>query len=229
MSNLQSEPWMLGRATLKSRQKNFIYDVESVAELEIFQRMCRRLNVHPDELLFGFEIALRYLSYGHLAGEGNYYLSHPFRELQNFPGVAKEPVKSVEVPVRIGPHIASMIDDLSLDEYTVLLHEARGLVREMNIIGLKPGIVEEERLREFAFRLGLPARLKQHPKVIGALSAFVAGIGVVPILGQYAALLGSMIAVASTFWSGGLPRGIARASWLQWALEWDIEKKTMQQ
>jgi hypothetical protein len=223
---LHREPWIREQYSTRIAT-GYAYPVQTLRDSERLQALAHSLNVSEDEVCYVFDLVLRYGLYGELAGEGAYFLSHPVREQQNLPTMVREEEPPLRVPIRFGPSIARFAHELSQDEFTALLHEARGVVRDLRIVNLKPGAVDTETLREVAQRLALPARLKGTGRVLGVAAGAAGGAGAVPALGPVAALGGMAVSIASAFWTGRLPRAVSRARWLQWALEWDLEQESL--
>ncbi|PKN65551.1 MAG: hypothetical protein CVU57_09445 [Deltaproteobacteria bacterium HGW-Deltaproteobacteria-15] len=202
----------------------WVFPTHLVAESSEFKELMGLLRVSPEDICHVFDMVLKYSLYGQLAGEDTHYLAHPLRADQNFPTMSKENGPPPPVPFRCGPSIMS-IRNLSRDDYTAILHEARGLAHDMKLTRLKPGAIEKERIREFAAKLGLPPRLKETGRALGMIGGIIGGLGALSALGPSAAVAGGMVSIASAFWSGRLPKAITRYKWLHWVLTWDVEKK----
>lgn len=222
---LHREPWIREQYSARIAT-GYAYPVQTLQESERLHALAESLDVSKEEICYVFDLVLRYGLYGELAGEGTYFLSHPVREQQSFPTMVREDQPPLRVPIRFGPSIARFAHQLSQDEFTALLHEARGIARDMRLVNLKPGAVDAETLREVAQRLALPARIRGTGRVLGVAAGAVGGLSAVPALGPVAALGGMAVSIASAFWTGRLPRAVSRARWLQWALEWDIEQES---
>jgi len=214
------------RGTHNQRFKtNFLYPTQTLSNRNDLVNLSRILNTSPAEICYTFDLVLRYSLIGQSAGENQHYLAHPIREEQNFPTMNREPATPPNVPVQIGRSIVDYVAGMSLDEYTVFLHEARQLVREMGIVDLKPKTIEKETLRELAYKLWLPPKLKNWEKAYGIITGGICGLGAYPVLGPVSAALGGLISISSIFWSGSLPACSNKLKLLRWAYEWEIEKE----
>ncbi len=202
----------------------YLFPVDDVTRSAEFGDLAARLGVPADDLLFAFDVTLRYPLYAELAGANAYYLSHPIREDQNLPTVTRSDAPAPQIALPLGSAIAKVAPHMTLDEFSALLHEARGLLRGRGIVGLKPGAVGPEARREVAAHLGLPPRLKASKKLVALLAAGITGVGAIPVFGPASALLGMAVGIGSLFWDGNLPRATGQVKWLRWALSWDIER-----
>jgi hypothetical protein len=202
----------------------YLFPVEDVTRTADFGELVARLKVPADDLLFAFDVTLRYLLYGELAGTNIHYLSHPIREEQNLPTVTRFAASAPQIALPLGPAIAQLAPHLTLDEFSALLHEARGLLRDRKIVGLKSNAVGIDARREVAAHLKLPTRLRANAKVMGALTVAIGGLGLAPVLGPTSILLGVVAGIGSLFWDGRVPKHTGQVKWLRWALSWDIER-----
>jgi hypothetical protein len=159
--------WVRRQRTIRL-QPGTVYPVETIKPIDAFQELRAFLNIEEDDLCYVFDVVLRYPLYGGLVDEGEYYMAHPLRAQQNLPTMERHYGELPTVPVRLGPSIVSITDDLTQDEYTSILHEARGLVRELGIVNLRPQAGERERLHELAASLRLPPRLTESGHVLTA-------------------------------------------------------------
>jgi hypothetical protein len=204
---------------------NSLFDISALHTVPEFQRLRVDLKVSDDDLIYAFDIVLRYPLYGELAGSGSYFLAHPIREQQTAPIIAVEPGQPPNIPVSFSQAVAGMASSMTLDEYTSFLHEARGVVRNRNIQKLQIGAIDRETTREIASQLGLPARLSKAGRSIGIAAGVVGIVGAVPTLGPAAAITGGLIAIVSAAWTGSVGRAPGKVKWLRWALEWDLERQ----
>lgn len=214
------------RGTHDQRFKtNFLYPTQTLINRSDLIELSKILNTSPEEICYTFDLVLRYSLIGQAAGEDQHYLAHPIREEQNFPTMTREPALPPNVPVKIGSSIIDYVGNMTSDEYAVFLHEARRIVREMGIVDLKPKALERETLRELAYKLWLPPKLKKWEKAYGVITGCICGLGAYPALGPVSAALGGLISISSYFWSGRLPASSNKLKWLRWAYEWEIEKE----
>lgn len=215
--------------------KHYVFPVERLKEQPRFQQLRLQLNVAADELVYAFDLVLRYTLYGGIAAEGAHYLSHPLREDVDVPTLERRPGTPARIPLPLGPHVVKLVKSLTRDEFAALLHEARGLVRDLHIDKLKPGTVSRDARRELAAQLALPARLKGFSSTaVNAVGGMTAVASNVPLLvaqnqttGMVAAggtVLGGAILAASSLWKARLPRW-ASSPWLRWAINYDIEQE----
>lgn len=202
----------------------YLFPVEEVTQTPEFGELAARLALPADDLLFAFDVTLRYPLYAELAGANGYYLSHPIREDQNIPTITRSEAPVPQIVLPLGRAIAQLAPQMTLDEFSALLHEARGLLRDRGIVRLRPGAVDIETRREIAAHLGLPPRLRGNKELVALLAAGITGLGAFPVLGPASALLGMAVGVGSLFWDGDLPRATGQVEWLRWAVSWDIER-----
>ena len=208
----------------KGVNTGWVFPTHKVTESSSFDALVKLLKVNPEDICHVFDMVLKYSLYGELVGEDAHYLAHPFRTQQTFPTMSRDQGVAPQVPFRCGPSIMS-IGGLSRDEYTAILHEARGLARDMKLTDLKPGALEKERLREFAAKLELPPRLKEGGRAVGLGGGIIATVSALPVLDPSVAIIGGLISIAASFWTTHLPRAASRLKWLHWTLAWDLEKQ----
>lgn len=134
------------------------------------------------------------------------------------------PYDPPQIPVKLGPSIASIARNLTMEEFAALLSLAREEVRK-DIIGMRPGTIGTDRLRDLAVKLQLPPRLKAQGKHFAVVAEALTVAGVAPVIGPAATILGGLIAISTVLWSGKLPRSATKVEWLHWAYEWDIERQ----
>jgi hypothetical protein len=202
-----------------------VFDISELSSIQEFRQLRTDLNISHEDLIYAFDIVLRYPLYGMLAGEGSYFLAHPIRDQQNHPIIAVEPGPPPNIPISFSQTLTNIAPKMTLDEYTSFLHEARGLIRDKQIHKLKPNAVTQEMTREIAAQLHMPARLHQTGRVLAFATGIASGIGAAPMLGPVAALAGGAIAIVSAIWDGRVGRSVGKVKWLRWALEWDLEKQ----
>jgi len=215
--------------------KHYVFPIQKVKELQRFQHLQTQLNVDEDELVYVFDLVLRYTLYGGIAAEGAYYLSHPLREDVDVPTLERRAAIPPYIPLPLGPHVVKLVKSLTRDEFAALLHEAHGVVRELHIDKLKPGTVGKDARRELAERLALPARLKGFSsKAVNAIGGMTAITSNAPLLvaqneltgivAASGAVLGGAISASSSLWQAQLPRW-ASVPWLRWAMNYDVERE----
>ena len=221
---LHNEPWIREGHLARVRPR-YVFDVDALRQDASFMEVVASLQVSPDDVLYAFDVVLRYPLYGELAGSGAYFLAHPIREQQTLPTMAVEHGPAPHIPLSLSQAVAVMAGSMTLDEYTSFLHEARGLIRDRRIHQLKPGALDRETTRELAAQLALPARLSKAGKVMGFAAGLVGIAGSVPELGPAAAVVGGLVSMLSVVWTGTVGRAPSRVSWLRWALEWDLESQ----
>ncbi|MBN2315056.1 MAG: hypothetical protein JXM79_14095 [Sedimentisphaerales bacterium] len=181
-------------------------------------------NIAPLDLCYAFDSVLKYPIFGELTGRG-YYLNHPLRDAIKLPTMLKK--KAIPPPVAVSFHnsVAQLAVRLSHDDYTSLLHELRGMVRQRGLHKMAPGQFDREHIREIAATVRLSPRLRGYSRGVGITTGIFGGLGAFPVLGTPATVVGGLISVAAAFWSGGLPRNVSRVWWLRWAMKWDIEEQ----
>jgi hypothetical protein len=217
---IRNNPSDLSRVRAKS-----VFDISRLCELPIFQLSASQIGVRPDDLVYAFDIVLRYPLYGELAGVDSFFLAHPIREQQAAPILSVGTGTSPRIPISLSAAVAEMVSRMSLDEYTSFLHEARGLIRDLRIDQLQPGAIDRETTREIAIQLGLPARLSRASRVIGIAAGVVGITGAIPAAGPAAKIAGGLLTIGSAIWDRSVGRSLGQVSWLRWAFEWDLENQ----
>ena len=205
---------------------NYVFNIERLKDFEEFCYMKKRLNLEDDDIFFAFDVVLRYSLYGQLAGENVHYLSHPIRERINLPTMEFSHSLPPKVPIRFGPYIYDATKKLGRDEYTAVLHQLRGIVRDRKIISVQPGEVEPDILREIAASVGLQARLRRGSKVAAIIVGILGAAGAAPVIGPAATIAGGAISIGAVIWGRRVPQKVTRWKWLRWALEWDLEQES---
>jgi len=183
------------------------------------------LGVAEDDVYYAFDVVLRFPLYGQLTGVNEHYLNHPIRDAFQLPTMERSLDRAPAIAVSFRNAIGDLAPTLTQDEYTALLHELRGQVRNLGLHKVGPGECDKEVIRELVSRVSLPPRLKAMSKRAAVITAFLGGLGAVPALGPAAALVGAALSVSTVLWHGKLPRGAAQMKWLRWAVEWDIEQQ----
>ena len=223
---LHRESWIKEGHLARVRPR-FVFDVEQLKEKPLLKEISLKIDVDIEDILYGFDVILRYPLYGRLAGKNTYFLAHPIRELQSFPTMTVRKASPPNVALSLSKVVENFAPNQTLDEYTSFLHEARGIIRERGIHHLKPRSLDRDTIRELAVLLKLPARLNASGKILGIAAGVIGAIGAVPVLGPSAALIGGCISVASALWTGSIGRIPTKWSWLRWALKWDIESQAV--
>jgi hypothetical protein len=202
-----------------------VFLLETLRENPEVKGLTELLGVTEDDVFYAFDLVLRFPLYGQLTGVNEYYLNHPIRDAFQLPTMQKSVDKAPPIAVSFRNVIADLAPKLTQEEYTVLLHQLRGEVRDFGLHKVGPGDCDKEVVREIAARVSLPPRLKAVGKSATMVAAFVGGLGAVPALGPAAALAGAAVSVSTALWDGKLPRGTAQMKWLRWAVEWDVERQ----
>lgn len=209
----------------------YVFDVRKVGERFDVQQRAAAAGLTVEGFLYALDVVLRYPMYGELAGDGCSYLNHPIRDAVTHPTLEQDPSPKPVGAITFAKTFAALAPKLTQDEYTVLIHELRGTVRDMGLHRVKPGQVEKEVVRELAAKVALPPHLGEAERkmtmwsgVIGGVGAGVIGIvGAAPVLAVAGPVLGTAVSIAQYYWAGGVPRSAARIKWLRWALQWDLE------
>jgi hypothetical protein len=115
---------------------------------------------------------------------------------------------------------------LDLESYAKLLRNLRREVRENELHLVREGQVSDvEMVRGIASRLGLPPKLRQAARGTALVAGGVGAVGAISMIAPEASIAGGLITVLGQYWKGGVPASIGRTKWLQWAVEWDVEKQ----
>lgn len=223
-TRLHNEPWI--RPVQGPRaQHGHIFNLDSLADRTEHIELATRLGCTANDILYAFDVGLRFSMYGELTGEDQHYLNHPIRDVFQLPTMEEKIGKLVEVPISFNEDVSRIAKRMTQDEYAVLLHELRGYVRQYKLNEVGPGECDKEILREIASKVSLAPRLKGLVKVTGVIGSIIGGLGAVPLLGTGSAIGGALVSVSSAIWDGRLPRTVSNWKWLRWAVEWDIEKQ----
>ena len=220
--NLHKESWI--RQGHRSRIGiDYVFHVQDLKKLSEFNKLTTVLEIDEKSVFYVFDVVMRYPLYGELAGEGVYYLHHPVRDMINIPTMQHSPGKPPQIPLSLKETFSSLVSELSQDEYTSMLHELRGLIRDYGINKVSPGNFDKEIAREIATKLSLPPRIKALGKSAAILAGIIGGISTIPSFGVAGPIAGAIVSVSATLWKGQLPRRISKIKWLRWAYKWDIE------
>jgi hypothetical protein len=220
--HLHNESWI--RSGHRTRiASDYVYDMESLQTKEVFIQALTQLKTDSLDMKYMFDVILRYPFYGELTGPDAMYFAHPIREAQTLPTMQRELAPPLIIPLSFGDEVIKIAKQMTLDEYSTLIHQLRGIVRDKKIQNLKPNEVEPDIRRQIAEEVEFAPKLKDSAKALGFLGGIVAGVGAISVVGPSAAIVGGAISIASVLWQGTLPRSFARVKWLRWAYKWDIE------
>jgi hypothetical protein len=203
----------------------YVFDVDRLRTDPALKKVASAVEVSGDDILYAFDVFLRYPLYGELAGPGSYFLAHPIRELPKIPTMDVNPGPVPSIALSLSDAVAGMAQSMTLDGYTGFLHEARGIIRDRKIHTLKPRSLDTDTIREIASLLGLPARLNAVGRTLGVVGGLITIGGALPCLTPSAAVVGGVVSVASALWTGKVGSSVSRMSWLRWALKWDVESQ----
>ncbi len=203
---------------------HYLFEIERLRRYDGLYRLATRVGVSEEDILYAFDVVLRYPLYGEYSGSDKYYLAHPIREKPNLPGLTDVPSDAPRVALSFSDAVMGMAEKMSFDEYTSFLHEARGIVRDQNIHLLNPNTMDRDHIRRIAGMLRLPARLNAIGKVMGITAGAIVIAQADPKLAVYAAIAGSLVTVSDRFWAGNVGR-VSNRSWLRWAVKWDVESQ----
>jgi len=221
---LHAEAWISDGHLARVRPR-YVFDVDRLRGGTSLREVASAVSVSEDDILYAFDVVLRYPLYGELAGPDSFFLAHPIREQQTLPTMTIETTSAPQVALSLSDTVAAMAPSMTLDDYTSFLHEARGLIRDRKIHTLKHGALDRDTIREIAASLALPARLSAVGKTMDIAAGAIAVAGLLPVLGTPAAISGAIVTVASALWPGTVGRGLSRMSWIRWALTWDVERQ----
>lgn len=203
----------------------YSFDVERYRDDPDVVRCAAALQVPPLAIIYALDLVLRYPILGEIAGDQRPYFAHPLRCRFDIPGVEADknvPPKQLG-SVAFSETIKSFAHQLTLDEYAVLLHKLRAMVREYGLQDAREGQVSTDVLREIAVRMEFPPRLRNFKEALGAAGA---AMGAASTLLGGASSVGVPMTMARSIWRGYLPREVGKVKWLRWALTWDIEKES---
>jgi hypothetical protein len=207
-----------------------MFNLDKLVRNPELDKLSRQTQLEPHDLCHAFDCVLKYPLLGKLAGMKGHFLYHWLRRAFSLPTECEEigTPPDFDFAVEFKDDIKQIATRCSMDEYTSLLHELRGAVREAGLREVRRGDVDAETIREIASRARLSPRLRDLARAAGIVRGIVAGLGFVPELGKAAKVAGVVLSVGQWLWDGYLPRGAARIRWLQWFLEWDAEKYARQ-
>jgi hypothetical protein len=224
---LHREPW-LERGHLQRVRPRFLFDINTFRSDQRLVQLATVAKVDTEDLLYAFDVVLRYPYYGELAGAGTHYLAHPIREQQPLPTMSFEDVEPPKVALSFAAVVAAMAPSMDLDDYTVFLHEARALIRERKIHSLKPRSLDRDAIRDVAATLGLPTRLKKLGAAFDIGAGVLSIVGIAPTWAPTAAGGRGAVSISKAFWAGQFGRTVGRVRWLRFALEWPLESQSSQ-
>jgi hypothetical protein len=137
-ADLQFQDWVRGGHFARVRPR-FVFDVQALERDSAVEVTARRADLTTEQLLHAFDVALRYPLYGELAGDNAPYLAHPLRSTQQLPAVQKKEGPLPPVPISLRRAVSALAPQISQTEYVTLVHEGRKLVRDLALVGAKPG------------------------------------------------------------------------------------------
>jgi hypothetical protein len=223
-SRLHSMPWVKdGHTSRVGRQ--YVFNVERLEANRPLMRLAEAMKIDTHQLLYAFDVVLRFPLYGLLAGEENYFVYHPIRNAFRLPGSRIEPAPTPSVCVSFQKAVGDMADRLSQNEYIQLLLDLRTIARDQGLHLLKPSDAEPQAVRAIAQKVKLTPYLKTMSKKAAVVGGIIGGFGAIPILGPAAAIMGGAVSISASVWSGRLPRPVAQWKWLQWTLRWKVESE----
>ncbi len=212
---------------LGQRERNlsdgYFYNVKNLKSMGAVIPKALALDVALEDLLYTFDVVLRYPLYGEAAGAGNTYLTHPIREQQNLPTMRRENSSPVELPFSFGSILAPYFPALSVEQYANLLHEGRSVLQELKIVDDDTGTFNDGAVTEFMDAVHLTVRLKKPAKALGVFGGILSMLSPLTTWTSVtAAVGGGAISVAANLWSGNVPLGTSQFRWLRWALDWHV-------
>ncbi len=205
--------------------RNYLFDQSKLQGKPQIGNLSAATRISEDDLLYAFDVFLRYAPYGELASQKERrYLAHGFRESMPLPMSIESAGQPPKPALRFASDVSKLAPHLTLDEYVNLLHILREQVRSRGIEKLAPGQVDKSVIRDIAANAALSPKVRDLAKHKGTVSALLGGLAAVPHFGVGAAVAGMVVTLASNFWDGALPGGSYR--WLRWAIKWDIESQS---
>jgi len=220
---LHHSPWIQQRRAATTGE-TYTFDLDRLLKRPELNDLVEVTHLAPLDLCYAFDSVLKYPIFGELAGSKGYYLNHPLRDAFKLPTMRKDNATPPPVAVSFRDSVAQLVRRQSRDEYTSLLHELRGAVREAGLHEMSPGEFDPEQIREIAARVRLSPRLRGYSRGVAVTTGIIGGLGAVPVFWP-AAIIGGLISIGAAYWTGGLPRQVARVSWLRWAMKWDVEEQ----
>lgn len=182
----------------------------------------RQLGVNARELMYAFDVCIRYPYYASLANE-ECYLSHPIRQMVNIPGCSREPYQIPQRPISFRDPVLKLVKDryFTLESYLQFLLDAHRIVRDRNLTSLGPSRLERRELHAIARDLHLPAKLRGRAIVEVLVTeglAMAAGAAVGGHLPEI--VLGStMVLSATLLWHMHVPPRLSHLRWIDVASE----------
>ncbi|MBV9468432.1 MAG: hypothetical protein JOZ57_04250 [Abitibacteriaceae bacterium] len=221
---LHNQEWVRSFHTAHMKHR-YVFALEELRNEPTLKALAQKVELEQSEICYAFDTVLKYPLIGEIAGEGEYYLSHPIRTGVPLPTMEVQSESRTAFAVSWASGVKDLIKSkrLSQDQYTVLLHELRGYCREQRLHKMSPGQVDKEVIREIAAKIQLRPQLKSITKAalfggngIRSLAAYAA-------LGPTAVITGAAVSVSPALFTGKLPRRAARVGWLRRMIKWDVE------
>lgn len=175
-AQLHKEPWIL-HAQRGGAQRPYVFSIESLDKERGLSPLSQEIRISEEDLRYTLDHVLRLPIYGALAGETEPYSNHPIRDAFPLPTMTPESGILPRVAISFEHLISKLAPKLSQEEYTLLLHELRGIVRERELYLLKPHNVDRETVREIASRVKLPPRINKFGKSVAIVAAILGGFG----------------------------------------------------
>jgi len=199
-------------------RSTLLFNTEILQNHSAFRPLTQNLKVSDLDIFYLFDVGLRYPIYGSMAGLDHHSLCHPMRS-NVFPRqLLSESSRITEYPCSFGPTVAKMASTMNLKEYVELLHTLRMEARSRGLHLLTPGDFRKEAIRELAVKAELSPRLRHLDKLVEAAGKIFGEV----FFSAPKPVVNGAVAITKQLWSGQLPRGAAKLTWLRWAIDWEV-------
>ena len=196
------ESWIVDLALAELARK-YVFDIEHLRKMRPVREISRSVGITEDAFLYAFDSVLRFPMYGEMTDKGEFYLNHPLRDSWGGRGIVEftgDPPP--EPPLPFSNIARDYARGRSLDDYCVLLHKLRELVREFHIDQCRESDIDEELRCEILGRAGVPGVLRGSAYILGSMTIGSAAVGLINPLAGFA--LGAVVAVLQPLWQTGI-------------------------
>ena len=200
--------------------------VDKKEELEFLEF---KFKISIENLIYLYDVILRYPLYGNLTDQDEFYLNHPIRDVMTKSGIVISNESHKQIPVSFSKYIQFLLEKKAvknMDEYTSMLHILRHQIRDRELHLVNSNSVDKSIIEDIFVSSGLKPRLKidKTSKILPAMIAGASGITGDPAMLFIGTSVGVGLSVAGIMWSGIVPKSLAKIKWLRWALDWGYPK-----
>lgn len=197
--------------------------VDKKEELELLEF---KSKISIENLIYLYDVILRYPLYGNLTDQDEFYLNHPIRDVMTKSGIVTSNESHKQIPVSFSRYIQFLLENKAIrnmDEYTSILHILRHQIRDRGLHLVNSSSVDKSVIEDIYVASGLKPRFKidKASKILPTMIAGISGISGDPAVLLIGTSVGVGLSVTGIMWSGIVPKCIAKIKWLRWVLNWE--------